>query len=68
MSNIGTITACFAACWPRDGSPPPDEPAADVASRGADATGRGARYQQNYKEVERLFGVIRSTVSVRYTR
>jgi hypothetical protein len=62
----GTITAAFAAAWPKDKPPPADEPSGN--SRSADAVGRGARVAQKYIEVERNVGVVRSTVSVRYSK
>jgi hypothetical protein len=63
-AKIGTITVCFSAAWPRDGRPPGDEP----PTRSADATGRGPEVAAKYTEVERTLGVIRATVSVRYTK
>jgi hypothetical protein len=68
-ANIGTITASFAASWPKDAKPPADEPGApSERSRSADATGRGPQIKEKYVEVERNFGVIRATVSVRYSK
>ncbi len=68
-ANIGTITACFAASWPVNGQPPADEPTKPGEySRSGDATGRGARVGAKYEEVQRNLGVIRATVSVRYTK
>jgi hypothetical protein len=68
-ANLGTITATFAAAWPKDGKPPLDEPAAPSArAKSADATGRGARHEKKWVEVERLFGVTRDAVSVRYSK
>lgn len=67
---VGVITACFAAAWPKGKSPPPDEPAA-VSSRsvvGGDATGRGAEIETPFTVMERQFGVMRASVSIRYTR
>jgi hypothetical protein len=65
----GTITATFAAAWPKDKQPPADEPAgADANSRSADAIGRGAHVQQKFVEIERHIGVVRATVSVRYSK
>jgi hypothetical protein len=62
----GAVTAQFAAAWPKDQPPPADEPKGQ--SRSVDAVGRGAQFQQKYVEVERHIGVVRSTVSVRYTK
>lgn len=68
-ARIGTITASFAASWPKGSPPPPDEPKnpSDFA-RSADATGRGPKFQEKYTSVERNFGVVRDTISVRYTK
>jgi hypothetical protein len=64
----GTVTAAFAAAWPKDKPPPADEPPNPAGnSRSADAVGRGARVAQKFVEVERHVGVVRATVSVRYT-
>jgi hypothetical protein len=64
----GVITATFAAAWPQDQTPPADEPGSAGNSRSADAVGRGVQVQQKYIEVERHLGVVRETVSVRYTK
>jgi hypothetical protein len=63
------ITATFAAAWPKDQQPPSDEPSNPAEkSRSGDAVGRGTRFQQKFLEVERHIGVVRATVSVRYTK
>lgn len=67
-SSIGTITATFAAAWPKSAKPPEDERAAQLAMRGADATGRGPTVEAKYQVVERVVGAVRSSVSVRYTK
>jgi hypothetical protein len=68
-ANLGTITACFAASWGKDATPPADEPKNPAPhSRSADATGFGSRIATPFDEVERNIGVIRATVSVRYTK
>lgn len=65
----GTITATFAAAWPKDATPPADEPANPSAfARSGDATGRGPQVSMQYKVVERNFGVVRSSISVRYKK
>lgn len=66
---LGTVTATFSAAWEK--APPPDEPAAEKAnkfSRSADATGQGPNIAAKYALVHRHYGVIRSVVSVRYSR
>jgi len=69
-AGVGTITASFAAAWPKDVPPPEDEYVAQFGSRGyeGNATARGPRIEQRYKEVERVVGVVRASVSVRYTK
>jgi hypothetical protein len=68
-ANVGTITAVFSAAWPKGGQPPADEPKnPSEHARSADAVGRGIEGQQNLKEVERQFGVVRDTISVRYQK
>jgi hypothetical protein len=66
-AGVGTITAAFAAAWPRNGKPPPDEKLAQHKGAGA-ATGRGPRIGARFKEVERKAGRIRDAISVRYTK
>jgi hypothetical protein len=67
--SIGTITVTFAAAWPKDAPPPPDEPKAPPPfSRSGDATGRGQRVGVNLVETERHLGVVRAAVSVRYAK
>lgn len=67
---IGTITASFSAAWPKGSPAPTDEPAQPPSefSRSADATGRGPLVATKYTETERNFGVVRSSVSVRYLK
>jgi len=68
-ADLGVITASFRAAWAPETEPPADEPADPSPwARGADATGRGAHVPQEYEEVLRHFGVIRASVSVRYTK
>lgn len=65
----GVITATFAAAWPKDQPPPEDEPKnPNGNARSADAVGRGAQFKQQFVEVQRDIGVVRATVSVRYTK
>jgi len=43
VDGLGTITASFAAAWPKDGMPPADEPAKpSTRAVSLDATARGA--------------------------
>lgn len=66
---VGVITASFAAAWPKDGKPPADEPEqVPPQSRSGDATGRGAQIESQFMPVQRKFGVLRATISVRYTK
>ena len=63
-TSVGTITAIFRAAWKPGGSPPPDEPA-----RGANAaTGFGPPRKTDLKEVSRIIGAERASVSVRYLK
>jgi hypothetical protein len=67
--DLGVITACFSAAWPAGEPRPPDEPDdRRLLARSIDGTGRGARVEQRYVEVTRQFGVIRASVSARYTK
>jgi hypothetical protein len=68
-AKTGTITVTFSAAWPKDGQPPADEPEkAGPRSAGGDATGRGPTVPDKFVEVRRAIGVVRATVSVRYTK
>jgi hypothetical protein len=63
--EVGTVTVAFCAAWPKgkDEMRPPDE----LQGRDADlGTGRGARIDKEYEEVERDYGVVRAVVSIRY--
>ena len=65
----GTITATFHAAWNPNDPPPADEPKnPNENSLSADATGRGARFEQKFQEVSKKIGVARDVISVRYTR
>ena len=59
------ITACFAAAWPANGNPPPDE---GMEGRSVRATGRGPITRTDFVEVERRTGRLRASISVRYTK
>ncbi len=65
-SNIGTITATFQACWEAGGKRPADEPGGNP--KGGKATKAGRDLEKEYAVVVRDFGVVRSTISVRYDR
>lgn len=70
-TSVGVITAAFSVCFPADTPPPEDEPPSTKVkdkSRSGDATGQGPQLKSKFNEVERVFGVIRSTVSARYTK
>jgi hypothetical protein len=67
-ASVGTITAAFAAAWPKDAKPPEDEAAARPGSRSGDATGKGPPVRTDFQEVVRVVGRLRDAVSVRYTR
>jgi hypothetical protein len=67
-TGVGTITASFAAAWPKGGDPPDDEPQFSRSAQGDIATGLGRQIDQAYEKVERDIGQLRATVSVRYNR
>jgi hypothetical protein len=69
-ARLGTITATFAAAWPKSTRPPADELYAKLAANRGEklATGRGPLVKAEYKEVERHVGAVRAAVTVRYTR
>lgn len=65
----GTVSASFAAAWPKDKPAPADEPPDSAGnSRSSEAVGRGTRVAQKFVEVEPQIGVTRATVSVRYAK
>ncbi|WP_165220615.1 hypothetical protein [Aquisphaera insulae] len=64
-AELGMITACFAAAWPTNGNPPPDE---GMEARSVRATARGPITGADLAEVERKTGRLRAAISVRYTR
>lgn len=70
VQDLGTITATFQACWDKDQPIPPviadTEPGRRRGGLG-DATGFGAPVGEGFREVQRAFGVIRESISVRYT-
>jgi hypothetical protein len=71
-TSIGVVTATFSVCFPKDAPPPEDEPPSSTVNKfsrtTADATGRGPEVKDKFKEVERIFGVVRTSISVRYTK
>ena len=70
-SEIGTITAVFAAAWPVEGPVPPGENAGKgeaETAQGKSGTGFGMPVKADYREVRRRVGRFRSSVSVRYDK
>jgi hypothetical protein len=68
-TSVGTITAVFKAAWDPASSPPADEPITKGAKGPpGEATARGPEVQQRFTEVVRQTGVVRSTISIRYSR
>jgi hypothetical protein len=67
-ASVGTITAVFAAAWDANSSPPPDEAPRSKGAPPADATGRGPAVAAKFVEVVKDGGVVRSSVSIRYTK
>jgi hypothetical protein len=66
--KLGTISATFQAAWPEGAKPPADEPGKRRGPGTGDATGRGPRIEKKYVEVTRELGIIRDSVTVRYTK
>ena len=67
-ASVGTVTATFAAAWPKGKPPPEDEPSAPKGARSGDATGRGPAVGTKFTEVVREVGRLRASVSVRYNK
>lgn len=67
-ADVGTITATFAAAWPKDAPAPKAEQPLLASRGGKNATARGPEVQSKYREVERKVGAPRSVISVRYSR
>jgi hypothetical protein len=68
-TSVGVITAAFSVCFPDDVPPPEDEPSgARGGSLTENATGLGRKLAENFNEVKRTFGVLRTTISVRYSK
>ena len=67
-TNIGTITAAFAAAWPKGSLPPDDEAPVAKGGPSGDATGKGPAVDTTFTEVVREVGRLRASVSVRYTK
>lgn len=70
VQDLGTITATFQACWDKNQPIPPTIAATEPGRRRGglgDATGFGAPIGEGFREVQRAFGVIRESISVRYT-
>jgi len=67
VDNIGTITAVFTAAF-QGNQPPADEPQSGALDRDQSATGLGPPVEREIKTMPVTFGVVRSAVSVRYTK
>jgi hypothetical protein len=65
-SAVGTITASFAVAVAKGSPLPADEPKTRAVDESA--TGVGAELGTNFSETERTFGVVRETISVRYSK
>lgn len=67
--GVGMISVAFRQAWGVNDSIPEDEFAAKLlASRGENATGRGASVVQNYQPWSGHVGAIRNVLSIRYER
>ena len=64
-AKLGVLTVVFAACWPKKGAAPADEPSLD-GSKGSTGVGRGAEIDTPLEKVERTFGRTRASISLRY--
>jgi hypothetical protein len=62
--KIGVITIKFALAWSGDAVPEAEKGARD----GGNETGQGPPTKTDLKEADRHVGVLRDTISVRYTR
>lgn len=67
VDNIGTITAVFCAAF-QGNRLPPDEPRSGAIDRDQSATGLGPPVDREIRTMPVTFGVVRSAVSVRYTK
>jgi hypothetical protein len=70
-AKTGMITVTFAAAWDPNGKPPPDEPRHEEEKNqdsDDEATGRGQRVPDRYREGHHEVGVLRDTISIRYTK
>lgn len=68
-SNLGTITAIFHAAWPKNGTPPDDEPPRSRDPHNVELrTGFGGRFEQTFRHEARDIGAIRASICVRYSK
>lgn len=67
VDNIGTITAVFCAAF-QGSRLPADEPRSGAIDRDQSATGLGPPVDRQIRTMPVTFGVVRSAVSVRYTK
>jgi len=66
-SQIGMVTATFAAAWPKDApAPPGEEPF--IPTKDDLATAIGKPIDQPFKRVDYLFGKTKAAVTVRYNK
>ena len=63
-ARVGTITAVFKACWNKGTEPPAEE----GKSLSANATGFGPPVEERYVRLERVFGMMRAAITVRYNK
>jgi hypothetical protein len=66
QSPTGTITATFSAAWEKGQKPPAGEPPT-TRGPGDDGTGFGKPKEIEARPVKRQVGVVRASVSVRYS-
>ena len=66
-SQIGMVTATFAAAWPKDApAPPGEEPF--IPTKDDLATAIGKPIDQPFKRVDYLFGKTKAAITVRYNK
>jgi hypothetical protein len=65
-SSVGTITASFGVAVAKGKPLPSDEPKTRAID--PNATGVGTKVDATFGEAERTFGILRETISIRYTK
>ena len=66
-SQIGMVTATFAAAWPKDAPVPPGEEPF-IPTKDDLATAIGKPIDQPFQRVDYLFGKTKAAITVRYNK